>query len=67
MSSRQSTHTDTDLLWKGFNFSSFSKKLPNKHIMAIIEDEIKDFKKEEANKICAKISLTRMSIKLWKN
>ena len=36
-------------------------------MMAIIEDEIKDFKKEEANKICAKISLTRMSIKLWKN
>ena len=35
--------------------------------MAIIEDEIKDFKKEEANKIYAKISLTRMSIKLWKN
>ena len=46
---------ETDLLAK--NFSITSKTLPNKDI-ATIEDAVKDFEKEEADTIHAKISLT---------
>ena len=57
MSPRQLTHTETDLLVKGLNFSITSKILPNKDIIATIEDAVKDLEKEEADMICAKISL----------
>ena len=38
ISSRQLTHIETDLLLKGLNFSITSKALPNKDIIAAIED-----------------------------
>ena len=57
MSSRQLTHIETDLLAKGLNFSVTSKTLPNKDIIATIEDAVKDLEKEEADTICAKVSL----------
>ena len=44
---------------KGLKFSITSKTLPNKDIIAIIEDAIKDLEKEEADMICAKVSLTQ--------
>ena len=59
MSSRQLTHIKTDLLMKGLKFSITSKTLPNKDIIAIIEDTIKDLEKEETDMICAKVSLTQ--------
>ena len=59
MSSRQLAHIKIDLLMKGLKFSITSKTLPNKDIIAIIEDAIKDLEKEEADMICAKVSLTR--------
>ena len=58
MSSRQLTHIETDLLAKGLNFSIASKTLPNKDIIATIEDAVKDLEKEEADTIRAKVSLT---------
>ena len=48
MSSRQLTHIETDLLAKGYNFSITSKTLPNKDIIATVEDAVKDLEKEEA-------------------
>ena len=42
MSSGQLTHIETDLLAKGLNFSVTSKKLPNKDIIAIVKDAVKD-------------------------
>ena len=56
MSSRQLTHIETDLLAKGLNFSITSKTLPNKDIVATIEDAVKDLEKEEADTIRAKVS-----------
>ena len=41
-----------------FNFSITSKTLTNKNIIATKEDAVKDFEKEEVEKICPKISLT---------
>ena len=58
MSSRQLTHIETDLLAKGLNFSITSKTLPNKDIIATVEDAVKDLEKEEADTIRAKVSLT---------
>ena len=58
MSSRQLTHIETDLLVKGLNFSITSKTLPNKDIIANIEDAVKDLEKEEAETIRAKVNLT---------
>ena len=58
MSSRQLTHIETDLLAKGLNFSVTSKTLPNKDIIATVEDAVKDLEKEEADTIRAKVSLT---------
>ena len=46
MSSRQLTHIETDLLAKGLNFSIPSKTLPNKDIIATVEDSVKDLEKE---------------------
>ena len=56
MSSRQLTHIETDLLWKGLNFSITFKTLPNKDIIAVIEDVVKDLEKEIADTIRAKVS-----------
>ena len=63
MSSRQLTHIETDLLAKGLNFSITSKTLPNKDIIATIEDAVKDLEKEEADTIRAKVSLTLLNSK----
>ena len=57
MSSRQLTHIETDLLWKGLNFSITFKTLPNKDIIAVIEDVVKDLEKEKADTIRAEVSL----------
>ena len=43
---------------KSFNFSVTTKTLLNKDITAIIEDAVKDFEKEEADKIRAKKGFT---------
>ena len=66
MSSRQLTHIQTDLFAKGLNFSITSKRLPNKSIIATIEDAVKDLEKEEADTIRAKITLTLQNYKLPK-
>ena len=63
MSSRQLTHIETNLLAKGLNFSITSTALPNKDIIAAIEDAVKDLEKEDADTICVKISLTRQNSK----
>ena len=42
MSSRQLTHIETNFLAKGLNFSITSKTLPNKNIIATIDDAVKD-------------------------
>ena len=58
MSSRQLTHIETDLLTKSLNLSITSKTLPNKDIIATIENAVKYPEKEEADTIRAKVSLT---------
>ena len=63
MSSRQLTQTETNLLTNSLNFSVTSKTLPNKDIIATIEDAVKDLEKEEADMICAKICLTLQNSK----
>ena len=63
MRSRQLTHIETDLLAKGFNFSIISKTLPNKDIIATIEDAVKNLEKEEADNICGNVSFTLQSSK----
>ena len=63
ISSRQLTLIETSLLAKGLNFSITSKTLPNKDIIATIEDAVKDYQKEEADTIRAKISLTLQNSK----
>ena len=63
VSSRQLTHIETDLLAKGINFSITSKALPNKDIIATVEDAVKDLEKEEADTIRAKESLTLQNSK----
>ena len=45
MSSRQLTHNETYLLAKGLNFSITSKTLPNKDIIATIEDAVTKIKR----------------------
>ena len=57
ISSRQLTHIETSLLPKGLNFSITSKTLPNKDIIATVEDAVEDLEKGEADTICAKVSL----------
>ena len=56
MFSRQFTHIETNLLAKGLNFTITSKTLPDKDIIATIEDAVKDL--QEADTIRVKISLT---------
>ena len=63
MSSTQLTHIKTDLLTKSLNFSITSIALPNKDIIATIEDAVKDLEKEEADTIRAKVSLTLQNSK----
>ena len=63
MSFRQLTHIETDLLAKGLNFSITSKTLPNKDVIATVEDVVKDLEKEEADTIRAKVSLTLQNSK----
>ena len=58
-----SCHIETDLLAKGLNFSITSKTLSNKDIIATVEDAVKDLEKEEADTICAKVSLTLQNSK----
>ena len=67
MSSTQLTHIETDLLAKGLNFSITSKTLPNKDIIAVIEDAVKDLEKEESDTIRAKVSLTFQNSKPLKD
>ena len=67
MSSRQLTYIETDLLAKGLSISITSKTLPNKNIIAIIEDAVKDLEKEEADTIRVKVSLTLQNSKRPKN
>ena len=63
MSSRQLTHTETNFLTKGLNFSITSKTLPNKDIIATIEDAVKNLEKEETDTIRAKVSFTLQNFK----
>ena len=63
MSSRQLTQTETNLLTNSLNFLVTSKTLPNKDIIATIEDAVKDLEKEEADMIRAKICLTLQNSK----
>ena len=60
---RQLTHSETDLLTKTLNFSITYKTLPNKDIIATIEDAVEDLEKEEADTIRAKVSLTLQNYK----
>ena len=57
-SSRQLTHSKTDTLMKGLNFSISFKTGTNKDIIANIEDTAEYLEKEEADMIRAKLSLT---------
>ena len=66
MSSRQSTHIETNVLTKGVKFSITSKTLPNKDIIATIEDGVKDLKRKVTDTIPDKISLTIKNPKLPK-
>ena len=54
MSSRQLTHIESNLLAKDLNFSITSKTLPNKDIIATIEDAVKDLEKEEMTQFMPK-------------
>ena len=57
MSSRQLTLIETDLFAKDLNFPITCKTLPNKYIIATIEDAVKDLEKEKVDTISAKVSL----------
>ena len=58
MSYTQLTHMEIDLLVKCLNLSITCKMLPNKDIIATVEDAVKDLEEEETDTICAKVSLT---------
>ena len=58
ISSRQLTHIETDPLEKGLNFSITSKTLPNRDIIAAIEDAVKNLEKKKVDTIRAKVILT---------
>ena len=63
MPPRQLAHIESNHLMKGLNFSITSKSLPNKHIIATIEDPVRDFEREETDTVCAKISLALQNSK----
>ena len=63
MSSRQLSQFEIDLLANDLNFSITSKTLPNKDVIATIEDAVKDLEKQETDKIRAKISFTLQNSK----
>ena len=67
MSSRQLIYIETDLLAKGLSISITSKTLPNKDIIAIIKDAVKDLEKEEVDTIRVKVSLPLQNFKPPKN
>ena len=67
MSSRHLAIIETDHLVKGLNFSVTSKTLPNKDIIATNENAVNDLEKDDADTICAKISLTLQNFKLPKD
>ena len=52
----------SDFLNKDFNLSITSKILPNKDTIVTI-DPVKDFEKEEVDRICTKISLILQNFK----
>ena len=54
MSSRQLSKFETDQLVKGFNFSITSETLPNKDIIATIEDAVKDLEKKRLTRFMLK-------------
>ena len=54
MSSRQLSHIKTDLLTKGLNFSITSKALPNKDIIATIEDAVRILRKKRLTQFVLK-------------
>ena len=66
MSSRQLTHIENDVLAKGLNFSITSKTLPNKDIIATIEDGVKDLERKVTDTVPDKISLIIQNSKLPK-
>ena len=55
------------LLARGLDFSVTSKTLPNKDIIATMEDAVKELEKEEADTICAKINFTLENSKTLKD
>ena len=61
--SKQLIHTETNLLAKGLNFPITSKTLPNKGIIATIEDAVKNLEKEGVDTIRAIVSLTHQNPK----
>ena len=63
MSFGQLTNIETDLLPKGLNFSITSETLPNKDIIATIEDAVKNIEKEEDDSIRAQVNLTLQNSK----
>ena len=65
MSSRKSIRMKTEFLVKVLNFSIVSKALPNKDILATLENAVKRRRltKEEADKIYAKMKLTLQNSK----
>ena len=67
ISSRPITPIKTDLLAKCLNFSITSKTLPNKDIIATVEDPVNDLEKEEADTIHAKVSFTLQKDNLSKD
>ena len=65
MSSRKSIRMKTEFLVKVLNFSIVSKALPNKDILATLENVVKRRRltKEEADKIYVKTKLTLQNSK----
>ena len=63
ISKNEKTHLKTDLLAKGLKLLITSKTLPNKDIIATVQDTVKDLEKEEADTIRAKASLTLQNSK----
>ena len=67
MSSRQLPYIETDPFTKALNFSITSTTIPNKDIIATIEDAVKDLEKKEADTIRVKVSFTLQNSKTPKD
>ena len=61
MDSRCLAEIETDLVAKVLNFSSTSKTLPDKDIVATAEDSVKDLENKEAAAVCGKIILASIT------